>query len=380
MYIPVIYYHSIAPQKNPGWIKNYLTLELEFFEAQIKFLYDNNYQTIFLDEYFELVKDRKHHKKKYVCITFDDGFVDNWIYAFPILQKYNFKATIFVSPEFIDLKSSIRKTLNDYWNGRATIDSIKKWGYLSWEEMSVMEATGLIDIQSHTMSHAELFTSERIVDFHHPGSQFLYPIGNLFPEKKPYYIEDVGFEKLLPYGYPFFEYTSSVIARKVEINPDFIADVVEGLKGTNWDSPYKFDDLRRQIEPLYLDYLEREQVVLKKETDQEYDDRLMYELKSSKDLIEAKLKKQVNYLCWPNDDYNDYTHMRAKEIGYKGSVVVLGKNKKCASDRFDRISIASMRKDKLTSKVKAKMKIKGYHTTFPINYIYAAMQKNNKGY
>ena len=380
MYIPVIYYHSIALGENPHWIKKYLTLELKYFEAQMKYLKKNRYETIFLDEYFDILKNGNIENKKCVCITFDDGFLDNWIYAFPILKNNNFKATIFVNPEFVDTKASVRKTLISYWAGNTTIDSIDKWGYLSWEEMSLMEASGLIDIQSHTMSHAELFISDKIVDFHHPASQCLYPIGNLFPDRKPYYIEDMEFEKLLPYGYPFFEFSSSVIARKVEINPDFINDVVRKLGGNDWTSGYRFDDLYRQIEPLYTGYLKDDRVIVKRESDEEYNNRLLYELKASKDLIEKNLNKQVRFLCWPNHDYNDYVHQKAKEIGYKASVVVLNINEKRQDDRFDRVSIVSMRINKFQSRFKARLKLIGLHRIFPLNYIFKYSQAKSNSY
>ncbi len=380
MYIPIIYYHSIAPAKNPEWIKKYLTLELNAFEMQMKYLHNHHYQTIFLDEYFDLLNNGTGNKKKYICITFDDGFLDNWIYAYPVLKKYKFKGTIFVSPEFVDRKATIRKTLNDYWAGKASMEEIKKWGYLSWDEMAEMESSGLIDIQSHTMSHAEIFVSEKIVDFHHPGSQYLYPIGNLFPERKPYYIGDRDFEKLLPYGSPFFEFTSSVIAKKVWINPDFNEAVVQKLKNTDWHSGYDFQSLYKKIEPLYNEYIARGDLILKRETEQEYNERLTYELSDSKEIIEKKLNKTVKYLCWPNHDYNDYTHKIAKELGYKATVIVLKGSQRRPPDRFDRISIASLRQDNFSSLLKAKLKLGGYHLTFPFNYFYTFLKKDHKDY
>ena len=98
-----------------------------------------------------------------LIITFDDGYLDNWLLVFPLLKKYKFKSTIFISPEFVDQKHGIR-SIN--YNP----------GFLSWDEMMLMEASGLIDIQSHTMTHTKYFVSEKIKAFHNSKADYLYPI------------------------------------------------------------------------------------------------------------------------------------------------------------------------------------------------------------
>ena len=377
MYIPIITYHSVAPVKNTRWIKQYLTLELKYFEEQMKLINENHYKTIFLEEYFDILNGGYTGKEKFICINFDDGFLDNWSYAFPVLKKYGFKATIFVSPEFVDSRAIIRKNLDDYRKGNASEDKLFRWGYLSWEEMFLMESSGLIDIQSHTMSHSEFFISDEITDFHHPGSQYLSPIGNLYPDRKPYYIEDPDFEKLLPYGYPFFRSASSVIAKRVYINPDFTNEVVKKLKNYDW-SVYDLKDITRKIEPVYRYYKKNHSIITRTETDREYDVRLMYELKDSKDIIEKKLNKRVKYLCWPNIKYNEYTHLKAREVGYDATVIKLGAVQKQPDDRFARISIASYRGNNFFSNMKTHFKLKGMHLKVPFSYIYLFNQRLKK--
>ena len=80
MKIPVLVYHSINNNKSN------LSLTINDFEKQIKFLNKSGFETISFDK---IDKD----KKKQIIITFDDGYKDTCQFALPILKKYNFKAT-----------------------------------------------------------------------------------------------------------------------------------------------------------------------------------------------------------------------------------------------------------------------------------------------
>jgi len=362
--IPVIYYHSIAPRQNTKWFRYWLTLELKYFEDQLKYLKHHNYNSLFLSEYFE-IRGNSREKGNYVVLTFDDGYVDNYIYVYPLLKKYGFKGTFFVSPEFVNKKSSMRKTLDDYWHNKASLKEIDNWGFLSWEEMRIMQNNGFIDIQSHTMSHTKYFISDNITGFHYPGSDCLYPIGNLFPERKPYYIGDPDFERLLPYGYPFFEEASAVIAKKVQINEEFIQEIIKRLKKWDFSVPYNFEKLMSQVKEIYLKYKKNDSIIIGKESQKEYEQRVEEELKLSKEMIEKELEKPVEYLCWPHGDNNDFSHKKALEVGYKATTV--GKSKATSNDdhRFSRIGLGAYKNSLFLSNLKMRYKINSYRKKQP---------------
>ena len=127
--IPVLNYHQVE-EKNG----NPLTLWPEQFEAQMAYLADEGYTTITIDEMMEALENGTPLPEKPVIITFDDGYADNYEYAYPILKKYGFKATIFLIYDFT----------NTYPN------------YLTWDQIDEMKASGLIRFESHTMTHANL--------------------------------------------------------------------------------------------------------------------------------------------------------------------------------------------------------------------------------
>ena len=219
MKIPILYYHSIGI-KNLGWGKNFLTMELPFFENQLRY-FSKNYTTLFLKDYWDIRNHSIAAPENPLVITFDDGYLDNWIWGFPLLKKYGLKATIFVNPDFVNQKPDIRPNLEDVWEGNASDEDIRQWGFLSWAEMLEMESSGVIDIQSHTMTHTKYPISDNLIGFHHSGADSLYEIANHFPQKKPYYIENQEFENLLPYGYPIFESASAIIAKTISISDEF---------------------------------------------------------------------------------------------------------------------------------------------------------------
>lgn len=128
--IPVIMYHSISNKKG-----NEIQLSKDLFEAQMKFLKDKNYTTLSLDELYDFITSNKPIPQKSVVLTFDDGYVDNYLNAYPILKKYNFRATIFVITDNVDKYSH---TINSY-------------------QIKEMSSNG-IDIMSHTEKHEDLST------------------------------------------------------------------------------------------------------------------------------------------------------------------------------------------------------------------------------
>jgi peptidoglycan/xylan/chitin deacetylase (PgdA/CDA1 family) len=363
--IPVIYYHSVALKKNHRWVKNYLTLEVKYFEDQLKFLKKNNFQSIFLKDYYQHKNGINILPKNSVCITFDDGYLDNWIYAFPILKKYNLKATIFVSPEFVDTRNPVRKNLDDYWNNKAGLEEIDCWGHMSWDEMRLMENSGLIDIQSHTLTHTKYFVSDKLVDFHHPGRNSVEVVGNLYPHRKPYYIEDKEFEKLIPYGYPIFEEAPAVIAMKVDIHPGLIDEILNAVKSFDWTGNYDFSHVFSFAKPVFDRYLKQGKVVKEIETEDAYKKRLREELRLSKNIIEKELNKKVLFCCWPYGGYNDLAHKTAINVGYLATTIVLNPGASAPNDRFNRFGLYHVRNNRYLSRLKAIYKIRSHQKIHP---------------
>jgi peptidoglycan/xylan/chitin deacetylase (PgdA/CDA1 family) len=90
----------------------------ENFQRQMAYLKDNHYQVISLDELVKGINNNERFKYKTVVITIDDGYLDNYTYAYPVLKKYDFPATIFLIVGFIGNRSDFMtweqiKTMSD---------------------------------------------------------------------------------------------------------------------------------------------------------------------------------------------------------------------------------------------------------------------------
>lgn len=78
--------------KDDEWVN-----DLDLFEKQMKYLYDHDYKTLSLDEYYDWYTGKvKYDTSKTCLLTFDDGDIENYYNVLPVLKKYNFKATVFV--------------------------------------------------------------------------------------------------------------------------------------------------------------------------------------------------------------------------------------------------------------------------------------------
>ena len=89
----VIMYHRIGAKKD-DW--SFETLSPQDFERQIDY-FCRNFQVLSLDEIAQYIHQEKSLPEKAVVITFDDGYRDNYLHAYPILKKYNVPAIIFLT-------------------------------------------------------------------------------------------------------------------------------------------------------------------------------------------------------------------------------------------------------------------------------------------
>jgi peptidoglycan/xylan/chitin deacetylase (PgdA/CDA1 family) len=135
--IPILMYHSVSDEKEKSHPYYHVNTSPAVFDAHMRYLYENNYSVINLQDLKKSFDTRD--SSKYVVITFDDGFYDFYTNAFPILKKYNFSATVFLQTGFIH-------------NERL---SFKGKECMTWDEVRDLQSKG-INFGSHTVTHPQL--------------------------------------------------------------------------------------------------------------------------------------------------------------------------------------------------------------------------------
>ncbi|MBC8570474.1 polysaccharide deacetylase family protein [Zongyangia hominis] len=132
--VPILMYHHIL--KHGKQLGAY-TITPDEFEKDLQYIRENGYTTIKTDDLVNYVYHGVPLPEKPIMITFDDGYYSNYVYAYPLLQKYGMKAVISIIGKYTDLYSE---------RGDLHIN----YSHLNWDQLSSMEHMGTIDIQNHT--------------------------------------------------------------------------------------------------------------------------------------------------------------------------------------------------------------------------------------
>lgn len=322
--VPVIMLHSVGADRY-NWPYQYLSESVDLFQSKLDYLLAKGYRFIFHDDLYHYMRDGKAIPEKAIMLTFDDGYLDNWVIVYPILKDRGVKFTIYVSQEFVDPSPTCRPNLDDVKAGKIKDGQLQLLGYLSWEEMRIMEASGLVDIQSHTSTHTWQFTDGDILDFYNPANEAIYPwmYWNSYPGKKPRWITENKTDDL--WGLPIYSNKRAMIARRYQEDVQLKERVTVYVKkqgGCEFFQRHNWKDELNNLVKTQCDPAEKARF----ESKDELRKRLNYELSGNKTAIEKNLQKEVRYLCWPGGAYNEDLIKLAGEYGYWASTVKRGTN------------------------------------------------------
>jgi peptidoglycan/xylan/chitin deacetylase (PgdA/CDA1 family) len=301
--VPVLMYHSVGIS-NPNWIWNFLTVPHKIFEDHLQVLKTKGFNTIDLKQLYEYVGEGKPIPANSIVLTFDDGYFDNWVYAYPLLKKYGFKGTIFVNPEFVDPTPECRPNLEDVWAGRVRLEELVSHGFLSWREMREMEKEGVMDIQSHGMTHTWYFTGSEIVDFRHPGDPYVWINWNKDMSRKHKYLTE-NQEDLVELGTPVYQHGKSLAVRRYFPDMSLNGALTQYVSENGGKDLFRNKSWREQLRQIVEKYQRKNTLKDGYESEEDHLNRFEWELKESKEILERELNKRIDFLCWPGGGYND---------------------------------------------------------------------------
>ena len=135
VFVPIIMYHSILKDENM-W-GEYVVSPVNL-EKDIIYLKENGYTPVFVNDLIRYVNNGEKLPEKPVVLTFDDGTYNNYTYLLPLLEKYDFKATISIVGSY---------TVNASESGE---EPNPAYSYLRWEDINEMRSSGKVEFCNHT--------------------------------------------------------------------------------------------------------------------------------------------------------------------------------------------------------------------------------------
>lgn len=133
--VAILMYHRVSPKIDPWSLRS---LSPQSFETQIKY-FSKNYEILSLDRLIEYIVQGEPFPEKAVVMTFDDGYKDNYRYAYPILKRYNIPATIFLTTGHIGTGSLFWWDKVSYCIQQTSLDKINLKGFGSFSLRSEKE-------------------------------------------------------------------------------------------------------------------------------------------------------------------------------------------------------------------------------------------------
>ena len=178
--VPILMYHHVGTPSGK-WRLN--SVSEKSFERQMAFMKRHGFQIISFDDLVEGIKKGHQFTRNTVVLQFDDGYEDNYKYAFPILKKYGFPATVFL-----------------------VSDRIGTPDFLTWDQVKEMEKYNFV-AGAHTRHHAylprlsliqaqdEIAGSKKVIEDHlgHSIHYFCYPSGG-FTEDVKRLVKEAGYK------------------------------------------------------------------------------------------------------------------------------------------------------------------------------------------
>ena len=136
----VLMYHALVEKRDSGG--HPVHIEVAMFEQQLSWLHAQGYDGITVEEWYSR-RSAKQHSRPAVVITFDDGYSSLVDRAAPILKKYGFAATLFLTTDFVGMPAFPAEFAQAVPPGQRP---------LTWAEVQTLQAAGW-DIQAHSCTH-----------------------------------------------------------------------------------------------------------------------------------------------------------------------------------------------------------------------------------
>ena len=301
---PVFVFHEVTPDR---------------LEAQLRHVTRNGYETLDTQG-IEAALGGRGQQRRSIVLSFDDATSTFWTYAFPLLRKYRCRAILFAIPGLVPDDPTCYPNLEDLWAGRSWQDELTRRARVqplcTWRELTIMHQSGIVDIQSHSLTHSRIPISPRIVDFLHPGyDTYFYgnvdvPVSSEDDPERP--------ARKLRLGAPVFAFASRLSGRpRFKENPDMVRAVVGHVEQHGGPAFFQQRGWRAALKAQYRRW--PAEALGSFESADEMAAAIHCEMVQPKRMLEERLPgKQIRHFCYPWFEGCDLADRLAAEAGYRG--------------------------------------------------------------
>ena len=285
--VPVFLYHQVNELSN---------VNKELFEEHIRYIHSKGLNTFTISQAKQQILVSGNLPKNSVLITFDDGYYDNYLHVFPVLKKYQIKATFFLNTMFIQEKadrSSIQIIKSDDVN-RQAVEKFYQTGdgstdqYMSWEEIREMQESGLCDFQAHTHAHKLAVSNLKLRNI----------LG-----KGPYEREIIQlFDGRAEEGLPMFRSRGEMTVSRYKLSQIFFDEFKKFYQSGLTGLPRK--EKLSKGKKFIASYKD---TIAVREKIEETEERIRAEIRKNKQIIEEHLKNEVFAFAWPYGAKSGFT-------------------------------------------------------------------------
>jgi hypothetical protein len=303
--IPVFVFHSVFP---------------EVFESQLRYLTENNYETLNAAAFLEVMKKGIRGSHRLAVLTFDDATASSWTVAYPLLKKYGFQAVLFAIPGLVPEGEVPSPTIEQVWSGQAGEEVLQRERHqpmCTWAELREMEKSGHFDIQAHSMTHARIFISPQVVDFINPGfdpwifGNVNVPLGRDESVRCP--------KRDLHLGQPVYASASRLSARLRYLeNRPVSQELVSFVQEKGGQSFFQRKNWRSELMSLHQKLSHHYQGEDGHEEPQDREEAIRWEINEPRLVLKEKLGgKRVEHFCNPWHQGSTLSDQAAGESGYQ---------------------------------------------------------------
>lgn len=307
--LPVVMYHYVND------LQGGITVTAGCFEEHCRVLAQKGWRGIGLDEAEDFLINGKALPARSLLLTFDDGYLDNYLNALPAMRRYGHRGVVFAVAGRLEPGAEPRAALAKVLQGAAAVPAevavpvvqtpegfaLRKDVFLNHAEAKAMDAEGTLRVASHSFGHYGVYLGPDYTGVSRPRTRY-----------RTFYRT----EQEPVWGLPEFKVGPGLLERAFIPDPSLV-EAVKALVPQEFSAAAAFFAEGGACEELAALLAGFAGKLGRYESDAERKERMWRELAGGKEALEMVLGHKVRTLCWPWGKYCGEALTLAREAGFE---------------------------------------------------------------